>query len=123
LRITQPEKTLYLSAEYQTQPFWNGMSAAFRIDGAYQSRYTQYAAPAINPVVDAELFTPEYWILDMRASLLDIPMGNTLTGKVSMWGKNLTNEHQLNYVAPFGLYIPGQYIPPLTFGADITVQF
>ena len=44
-------------------------------------------------------------------------------GKVSMWGKNLTDEHQLNYVAPFGLYIPGQYIPPLTFGADITVQF
>jgi hypothetical protein len=25
--------------------------------------------------------------------------------------------------APFGLYIPGQYIPPLTFGADLTVQF
>jgi iron complex outermembrane receptor protein len=123
LRITQPEHTLYLSAEYQTQPFWNGMSASFRIDTNYQSRYTQYAAPATDKALDAALFTPDYWLLNLRASLLDIPMGNTLTGKVSMWGKNLTNEHQLNYVAPFGLYIPGQYIPPLTFGADITVQF
>jgi len=123
LRITQPETTLYLSAEYQTQPFWNGMSASFRVDGNYQSRYTQYAAPAVDPVLDANLYTPAYWLLNMRATLLDIPVGNNLTGKVSMWGKNLTDEHQLNYVAPFGLYIPGQYIPPLTFGADITVQF
>jgi iron complex outermembrane receptor protein len=123
LRITQPENTLYLSAEYQTQPFSNGMAASFRIDTNYQTRYTQYAAPAINPALDAALFTPAYWLLNLRASLLDIPMGNNLTGKVSMWGKNLTDEHQLNYVAPFGLYIPGQYIPPLTFGADITVQF
>jgi iron complex outermembrane recepter protein len=123
LRITQPDTTLYLSAEYQTQPFWNGMAASFRIDTNYQTRYTQYAAPAINPALDAALFTPAYWLLNLRASLLDIPMGDNLTGKVSMWGKNLTDEHQLNYVAPFGLYIPGQYIPPLTFGADITVQF
>lgn len=123
LRITQPEKTLYLSAEYQTQPFWNGMSASFRIDANYQSKYTQYANPAVDPVLDANLYTPAYWLLNLRGTLLDIPLSNNLTGKVSMWGKNLTDEHQLNYVAPFGLYIPGQYIPPLTFGADITVQF
>jgi len=122
-RIPQPDTTLYLSAEYQTQPLWNGASVVFRLDGNYQSRYTQYANPAINPVVDAELFTPAYWLLDARVSVVDIPMGGNLTGKVSMWGKNLTDEHQLDYVAPFGLYIPGQYIPPLTFGADITVQF
>jgi len=123
LRITQPETTLYLSAEYQTKPFSNGMSASFRIDANYQSKYTQYAAQAVDPVLDANLYTPAYWLLNLRASLLDIPLSNGLTGKVSMWGKNLTDEHQLNYVAPFGLYIPGQYIPPLTFGADITVQF
>ena len=123
LRITQPAHTLYLSAEYQTQPFSNGMSASFRVDTNYQSRYTQYAAPAIDKALDAALFTPAYWLLNLRASLLDIPMGDNLTGKVSMWGRNLTDEHQLNYVAPFGLYIPGQYIPPLTFGADISVQF
>ncbi|HEX4504517.1 MAG TPA: TonB-dependent receptor [Alphaproteobacteria bacterium] len=123
LRITQPAHTLYLSAEYQTQPFSNGMSASFRIDTNFQSRYTQYAAPAVDKALDAALFTPDYWLLNLRASLLDIPLSNGLTGKVSMWGKNLTDEHQLNYVAPFGLYIPGQYIPPLTFGADISVQF
>ena len=123
LRITQPDTTLNLSAEYQTQPFWNGMAASFRIDTNYQSRYTQYAAPAVDPVLDANLYTPAYWLLNLRATLLDIPVGNNLTGKVSMWGRNLTDEHQLNYVAPFGLYIPGQYIPPLTFGADISVQF
>jgi iron complex outermembrane receptor protein len=123
LRITQPEHTLYLSAEYQTQPFWNGISASFRIDTNYQSRYTQYAAPAADKALDEALFTPDYWLLNLRATLLDIPVSNGLTGKVSMWGKNLTNEHQLNYVAPFGLYIPGQYIPPLTFGADISVSF
>jgi hypothetical protein len=99
------------------------MSASFRIDANYQSKYTQYAAQAVDPVLDANLYTPAYWLLNLRASLLDIPLSNGLTGKVSMWGKNLTDEHQLNYVAPFGLYIPGQYIPPLTFGADITVQF
>jgi iron complex outermembrane receptor protein len=121
-RIPQPDTTLYLSAEYQTQPFWNGVSAAFRFDANYQSRYTQYASPALDPAVDASLFTPAYWLIDMRASLLDLPMGS-LTGKVSMWVKNLGNEHQLNYVAPFGLYIPGQYIPPRTFGADISVAF
>lgn len=122
-RIPQPDTTIYLSAEYHTQPFWNGISAAFRIDTNYQSRYTQYANPAISPELDAALYTPAYWLLNMRATVLDIPVGNNLTGKVAMWGKNLTNEHQLNYAAPFGLYVPGQYIPPLTFGADISVQF
>ena len=63
LRITQPDTTLYLSAEYQTQPFWNGMAASFRIDTNYQTRYTQYAAPAINPALDAALFTPAYWLI------------------------------------------------------------
>ena len=89
-----------------------------------ESRYTQYANSG-GPIkaLDEALFTPDYWLLNLRASLLDIPVSNGLTGKLSMWGKNLTDEHQLNYVAPFGLYIPGQYIPPLTFGADITVQF
>ncbi len=122
-RTTQPETTLYLSAEYQTEPFWNGASASFRFDANYQSRYTQYAYPAVDPAVDASLFTPAYWIINLRASLLDIPMGGNLTGQVSMWTKNLGNEHQLNYAAPFGLYIPGQYIPPRTFGADLTVRF
>ena len=121
-RTPQPDTTAYLSAEYHTQPFWNGASASIRLDGNYQSRYTQYASPALDPVVDASLFTPAYWLFNARVSLLDIPMG-ALTGKVSMWGKNLTDEHQLNYVAPFGLYIPGQYIYPRTFGADISVQF
>ena len=92
------------------------------IDANYQSRYTQYAYPAVDPAVDASLYTPEYWIINLRASLLDIPMGAT-TGKVSMWVRNLGNEHQLNYAAPFGLYVPGQYIPPRTFGADISVAF
>jgi iron complex outermembrane receptor protein len=121
-RTPQPDTTFYLSAEYQTQPFWNSISASARIDGNYQSRYTQYANPAADPVLDAQLYTPAYWLLDMRVSLLDIPMGSS-TGRVSMWGKNLTNEHQLDYVAPFGLYIPGQYIPPRTFGADLSVKF
>jgi iron complex outermembrane receptor protein len=122
-RITQPDTTLYLSAEYQTEPFWNGASASFRFDANWQSRYTQYAYPAVDPAVDASLYTPAFWLINLRASLLDIPLGGNLTGKVSMWTKNLGDEHQLNYVAPFGLYIPGQYIPPRTFGADLTVQF
>ncbi len=122
-RTPQPDTTAYLSAEYQTQPFWNGVSMSFRLDGNYQSRYTQYANPALNPAVDALLFTPAYWLLNARVSVLDIPVGGKLTGRVSIWGKNLTDEHQLDYVAPFGLYIPGQYIPPRTFGADLAVAF
>lgn len=121
-RTPQPDTTLYLSAEYHTQPLWNGLSLSARLDGNYQSRYTQYANPAIDPALDAQLFAPAYWLMDARVSALDIPMGS-LTGRVSIWAKNMTNEHQLDYVAPFGLYIPGQYIPPRTFGADLSVEF
>ncbi|MDB5397969.1 MAG: Catecholate siderophore receptor Fiu [Rhodospirillales bacterium] len=121
-RTPQPDTTLFLSAEYRTQPLWNGIALSARLDGNYQSRYTQYQNPAADPVLDAQLFTPAFWQMDARVSALNIPMGTT-SGRVSIWGKNLTDARYLNYTAPFGLYIPGQYMAPRTFGADLSVEF
>jgi iron complex outermembrane receptor protein len=122
LRIPQPDTTAFLSAEYQTPEFFNGMSLSARIDANYTSRYTVYTNPAADPAVDALLFTPAYWLLNARLSLLNIPTGST-TGKLSVWGKNLSNEHQLDYEGPFGLFIPGQFIHPRTYGVDLAVDF
>ncbi len=64
---------------------------------------------------------PAEWQLNLRASLVDIPMG-ALKGRVSLWTTNLLNNQSVAFSREI-FYTVGQFEVPRTFGADISVDF
>ena len=70
---------------------------------------------------DIRYVIPSYGLLDARLTLARIPILNSGM-KVSLWGRNLTDENY--YISHFNAFVPGaQFGTPRTYGADLTVDF
>jgi len=76
----------------------------------------------VNQQLQAAAAQPEQFVMNARASLMDIPMG-PMTGRVAVWARNLTDLHNLQYGSNFGLYVPGTFMPPRTYGVTLNVDF
>ena len=65
-------------------------------------------------------------ILNMRLSLRDIPFGS-LSGEVSLWAHNLTDEkhiaNNIDFGPGFGSLTPAYYIEPRTYGVELTLRW
>ena len=68
--------------------------------------------------------TPEQVILNARVSLADIPMG-PVTGKVSLWGKNITDTKYFSEILPGSVigFVDGNISPPATYGVDLSFKW
>ena len=55
-----------------------------------------------------ETAQPEQFVMNARASLMEIPMG-PVTGRLALWVRNLGDLHNLQYGSNFGLYVPGTF--------------
>jgi outer membrane protein OmpA-like peptidoglycan-associated protein len=68
--------------------------------------------------------TPEQVILNARVSLADIPMG-PVEGKVSLWGKNITNTQYFSEILPGSVigFVDGNISPPATYGVDLSFKW
>jgi iron complex outermembrane receptor protein len=68
--------------------------------------------------------TPEQVIVNARVSLGDIPMGPAI-GKVSLWGKNLTDTRYFSEVLPGSVigFVDGNVSPPATYGVDLSFKW
>lgn len=117
----RPEHTASVSAEYAFVPFGWGGELSLRADASYQSKI--YFAPVqSDPQYDAASIADPRWQLNARATLASIPFGSA-TGRISLWGRNLTNENELEFAAAVGSTIVGTFMRPRTYGLDISVEF
>ena len=123
---TRPSVNLGVNASYDFPKFDNGMFVSYRLDGSYVGEHSTglsatllaVASPALLSVVNAKAV----FELDMRLSLVDIPLG-PVTAKAALWAKNITDQHTLNTVQDFGTNIVGTYDLPRMYGADLSFDF
>ena len=117
----RPEHTGNVSAEYRFGTFPWGGALSLRVDASYQSKIF-FAPVQSNPEYDAASIGDPRWELNARATLADIPLGSA-KGRLSLWGRNLANEDELEFAAAVGSTIIGTFMRPRTYGLDLTVEF
>ncbi len=119
-----PSQNLALGTQYDTPPLFGDTYASFRVDANWTSGYAGLSnlpnTPSDNALIQATAM-PAEWQLNLRASLVDIPMG-ALKGRVSLWTTNLLNNQSVAFSREI-FYTVGQFEVPRTFGADISVDF
>ncbi|TXS89820.1 TonB-dependent receptor plug domain-containing protein [Parahaliea maris] len=126
--IIRPEFTANLGAEYSFA-VGAGMSLSFRADAEYMSSIASAyqrlsTSPALPENVRANdiLFQDPRWLLHARATLSDIPLGGA-TGRLSIWGRNLTDEQRISASGDLGTTYTAVFENPVSYGVDFTVEF
>jgi iron complex outermembrane receptor protein len=119
-----PSENLALGTQYDTPPLFGDTYASFRADADWTSGYaglSDLPNTAVNNTLIAETSTPAEWQVNLRASLIDIPMG-PVKGKVSMWVKNLLDNENIAFSREI-FFTVGQFEIPRTFGADLSFDW
>ena len=119
-----PSENLALGAQYDTPPLFGDTYASLRADANWTSGYpglSNLPDTAVNRALIAATATPAEWQVNLRASLVDIPMG-PVKGRVSMWVNNLLDNQSIAFSREI-FYTVGQFEVPRTFGADLSFDF
>jgi iron complex outermembrane receptor protein len=125
--LFDPEYTFSGGVQYDFPDFsWGGHIQA-EIDAQYRSKvYTQISSNEVAGGISSSLASvvnPEgFWMLNARVGLVDVPLGNT-TGKIALWGKNLTDVQEVEYGVDAGFTIDGHFMQPRTYGVDLSIEF
>jgi iron complex outermembrane receptor protein len=118
--VQAPDKTAALGVQYDFEPFSFGALSA-RLDVVYKDEYVFH--PLQNKYDAAE----ERTLLNGRISLNEIPLGCCEDSKlrVSLWGKNLTDEEYRNWGIDFGTlgWAGNVYGEPRTYGLDVVYEY
>ncbi len=114
-----PENTWTAGVQYDFAPFAFG-ALSVRMDASYRDKVVNH--PFVNQYDAAD----DYTLLNGRISLNDIPLGccagNAL--RVSLWGKNLTDEEYRNFGIDFGSlgFAINRWGMPRTYGLDVVYE-
>jgi iron complex outermembrane receptor protein len=74
-------------------------------------------------VSDPTLVADSYNLLNMRLSLSEIKFGESAVGKVTLWGKNVTDEDYIVHGANFNFFNAQTYGAPASYGVDVSIEF
>ena len=118
-----PKVSLGVSGDYNFEEI-NGMTPSARLEIQYNGLVDWGPSSTSGNGVPQSYKTPETVILNARVSLGDIPMG-PVTGKVSVWGKNLTDERYFSEILPGAVigFVDGNVSPPVTYGVDLSFNW
>jgi iron complex outermembrane receptor protein len=119
-----PSENLALGAQYDTDPLFGDTYAAFRVDATWTSSHPNLEETLTTPqdlALQAATTTPAEWQVNLRASLIDIPVGPT-KGKLSVWMKNALNNQNIAFAREI-FFTVGQFEIPRTFGVDLALDF
>jgi iron complex outermembrane receptor protein len=113
-----PENTANLGLQYDFKPFSFGALSA-RVDVQYQDEMVFHP---FNNQFDA---ADDRALVNARISLNDVQLGQDGSLRVSLWGKNLTDEEYREWGIDFGSlgYAGATYGRPLTYGLDVVYNF
>jgi len=140
LRSLAPKNNAYLAAQYEVYGFDNGSHVDFRVDGTWTDEHYQTNCPVgsqisvnngcMNVPTDANSLaldklarTKANWLVGARLSLADIPLAGDTRGRVSLWGKNLTNSDEIEFARDVGNTVVGNFQLPRTYGVDFSLDF
>ena len=100
------------------------MTPSARLEIQYNGLVDWGATATTGPGILDSYKTPETVIVNARVSLGDIPMGPVI-GKVSLWGKNITNERYFSEILPGSVigFVDGNVSPPATYGVDLSFKW
>jgi iron complex outermembrane receptor protein len=119
-----PSQNLSLGAQYDTPPLFGDTYAAFRVDANWTSDHPNLQNTLTTPadkVLQQATTSPAEWMVNLRASLVDVPVG-PLTGRLSVWTKNLLDNQNIAFAREI-FFAVGQFEIPRTFGVDLSVDF
>lgn len=113
-----PDNSGALAVEYQLAP-WRWGQLMLRADLSYTDRITFH--PQLNKFDSSDAHT----LLGARATLADIPAGRDGNLRLSLWGKNLTNEEYREFGIDFGIvgFAMNTYGELRSYGLDIVYEF
>jgi iron complex outermembrane receptor protein len=118
-----PKLQLGMSGQYDF-PEIQGMTPSARLEVNYMGLVNWGTDPTPAPGGITTFVTPAQWIVNARVSLADIAIGPA-TGKLSLWGKNITNQHYISEVLPGAVigFVDANVSPPATYGVDLSFKY
>ena len=116
-----PKNTASLGVQYDFEPFSFGALSA-RLDIAYKDKFV------FHPYENEWNSPDSRTLINARISLNDISLGccnDKSRLRVSLWGKNLTDEEYINYGIDFGSlgFSGATYSEPRTYGLDLVYTY
>jgi iron complex outermembrane receptor protein len=114
-----PENSAALGVQYDFAPFSFGALSA-RLDATYKDSFV------FHPFNNQYDSTDSRTLIDGRVSLNDVAIGKDSGAlRLSLWGKNLTDEEYRNWGIDFGsLGFAGDvYGTPRTYGVDVVYTY
>lgn len=101
------------------------------VDYAYTASYYLYpyqlTATDLSKQVAKDTQVKSYGLLNLRLSLTQVPLGNSASGEVALWARNVANEavatNMIDFGPGFGSLTDAYFNDPRTFGITGTVHF
>lgn len=127
----KPEVTTTIGAEYATPPIGSlGWVLTPRIDARYTASRVwsplddEAPFPVTTPFRDA-LKDDGYWLLDVRLTVSEIAVNDRARLRMTVYGKNVTDEEYLLSGIDFGGldFAGGIFGEPSTWGIDFTLDY
>ena len=128
LPTLQPDWTGGLWGQFTSQPLLKDAYLTARMDAHWHDKYLLSAHPDVtNPLVQPAWvapfnYAPAQWIINGRVAIENIQFGG-VTAEVALWGKNLTQNRDINYALNLGYLLSASYQPARTLGADLNIKF
>jgi len=138
LRTFQPESTAYAGAQYDFAPVLGGIEPSARVDVSWRDDAYRLVCPAGSstvpgtdrctgtpiPSLDDQAVLDAVTTVNARLDFRSIALFEGATGKFGIWGRNLTDEHEMEFIFTLGgPTLAATYMQPRTYGVDFSVQF
>ena len=138
LRTFQPPHTAYLGLKYDFPQLSGGVAPSVRLDASWRDDTWRLACKAGSdqiPATDTCVGTPDLELDEkavLKATTLlglvvdfdDISLGGDMTGKLSLWGRNLLDENNKEFGFTLGgPTLTNTFMRPRTYGVDFTLRF
>ncbi len=138
MRPMTPKSTAYLGFDYKIFTFANGSKLSVRVDANWKDDAYGLACPAgstttINGCTNLNLAVPDLdrkvvigssTDLAARVVLGEIPLWDEALGELSVWGRNLLDNDELEFPRSLGNgTVVGTFQIPRVYGVDLSVRF
>lgn len=117
-----PDFTGNLSINYETAPLFESAYMAFGVTGTWHDEILLEPNTARAELYDIGS-TPATWVVNARAALKEVDIGKDLKGEVALWGRNLTDDDNLNFSTNFGAFVSGTFQEERSYGIDLIVNY